>query len=100
MVKEGLSFWGWQVNFDGMLSSILIYLPLEGGCLDVGEIIEIFLSFFTVILLFFVQMKLDSNFSCMPESGQFVALLEASYPILKTEWEAFKNLGDASFKEV
>ncbi|PON51074.1 U3 small nucleolar RNA-associated protein [Parasponia andersonii] len=33
------------------------------------------------------------------KSGQFVALLEASYPILKTEWEAFKNLGDASFKE-
>ncbi|PON71098.1 hypothetical protein PanWU01x14_075370, partial [Parasponia andersonii] len=29
----------------------------------------------------------------------FVALLEASYPILKTEWEALKNLGDASFNE-
>ncbi|XP_062092226.1 uncharacterized protein At3g06530 [Humulus lupulus] len=33
------------------------------------------------------------------KSGQFVALLEACYPILKTEWEAFENLGDGSLKE-
>ncbi|KAF4372054.1 hypothetical protein F8388_000270 [Cannabis sativa] len=33
------------------------------------------------------------------KSGQFVALLEACYPILKTEWEAFEKLGDGSLKE-
>lgn len=36
----------------------------------------------------------------MPESGQILPVLEAGYPILKTEWKAFENLGDASFKEV
>lgn len=36
----------------------------------------------------------------MPESGQFVAFLEAYYLILKSVWEAFENMGDGSLKEV
>ncbi|KAF5939620.1 hypothetical protein HYC85_023879 [Camellia sinensis] len=49
---------------------------------------------------FFLLVLLQSFMTSNIDIGQFNALYDACYPVLKTEWNVLKSVGDVSAKEV